>query len=163
MPDFHILPATERDVPVILELIRGLADFERLGHEVVASEELLRESLFGGRADAEVVIAWAGERQPAGFALFFHNYSTFLARRGLFLEDLFVRPEFRGQGLGRQLLAHLAAIAVARGCGRFEWNVLDWNEAAIRFYRSVGAEPMSDSTTYRVTGDALEKLATSGQ
>ena len=155
---FLIRPATERDVSAILELIRGLAEFERLGHEVVATEARLRESLFGDRRDAEVVIAWAGE-EAAGFALFFHNYSTFLARRGLALEDLFVRPAWRGRGLGRLLLAHLAALAVARGCGRFEWSVLDWNEGAIRFYRSVGAEPMADWTTYRVTGEALKRLA----
>lgn len=160
MPEFQILPATERDVPVVLDLIRGLAEFERLGHEVVATEARLRESLFGPRPDAEVVIAWVGE-EAAGFALFFHNYSTFLASRGLFLEDLFVRPAWRGRGLGRRLLAHLAALAVERGCGRFEWNVLDWNEGAIRFYRSVGAEPMSDWTTFRVTGDALSQLARS--
>lgn len=157
-PSFRIVPAVERDVPVILDLIRGLAEFERLGHEVVASEEQLRASLFGARPDAEVVIAWSAET-AVGFALFFHNYSTFLARRGLFLEDLFVRPEWRGRGLGGRLLAHLAALAVERGCGRFEWNVLDWNEDAIGFYRSVGAEPMSDWTTFRVTGEALAKLA----
>ena len=160
MPEFQILPATERDVPVVLDLIRGLAEFERLGHEVVATEAKLRESLFGPRPDAEVVIAWVGD-EAAGFALFFHNYSTFLASRGLFLEDLVVRPAWRGRGLGRRLLAHLAALAVERGCGRFEWNVLDWNEGAIRFYRSVGAEPMSDWTTFRVTGDALSQLARS--
>lgn len=161
MPDFDIRPATEADVPIILELIRGLAEYERLSHEVVATEELLRESLFGPRRDAEVVIAWAGEgrKEAAGFALYFHNYSTFLARRGLALEDLFVRPEWRGRGLGRRLLAHLAAVAVERGCGRLEWAVLDWNEGAIRFYRSVGAVPMSDWTTYRVTGEALHQLA----
>lgn len=155
---FRILPAAERDVPVILELIRGLAEFERLSDAVVATEARLRDSLFGPRPDAEVVIAWAGD-EAAGFALFFHNYSTFLGRRGLALEDLFVRPAWRGQGLGRRLLAHLAALALERDCGRFEWSVLDWNEGAIRFYRSVGAEPMSDWTTYRVTGSALERLA----
>ena len=159
--DFEILAATEADVPVILELIRGLAEYERLPHEVVATEERLRESLFGARPEAEVVIAWSREEpgEAAGFALFFHNYSTFLARRGLALEDLFVRPRWRGRGLGRRLLAHLAALAVERGCGRFEWAVLDWNEGAIRFYRSVGDVPMSDWTTYRVTGEALSRLA----
>jgi len=164
MPDvsadqFRLLPASERDVPVILELIRGLADYERLAHEVVATEAGLRVSLFGPRPDAEVVIAWAGD-DAAGFALFFHNYSTFLGRRGLALEDLFVRPAWRGKGLGRRLLTHLAAIAVERGCGRFEWSVLDWNEGAIRFYRSVGARPMDDWTTFRLSGEALERLAT---
>ena len=163
MPDapadvFRLAPATERDVPVILDLIRGLADYERLAHEVVATEERLRASLFGPRPHAEVVIAWAGD-EAAGFALFFHNYSTFLARRGLALEDLFVRPAWRGRGLGRRLLAHLAALAVERACGRFEWSVLDWNEGAIRFYRSVGARPMDDWTTFRLTGAALERLA----
>jgi GNAT superfamily N-acetyltransferase len=158
---FRIIPATERDVAVILDLIRGLAEYERLPNEVVATEERLRESLFGPRPDAEVVIAWAGE-EAAGFALFFHNYSTFLGRRGLALEDLFVRPRWRGQGLGRRLLAHLAALAVERGCGRFEWSVLDWNEGAIRFYRSVGAVAMDDWTTYRLTGAPLEALAVEG-
>jgi GNAT superfamily N-acetyltransferase len=159
---FRTIPATERDVAVVLELIKGLAEYERLPHEVVATEERLRESLFGARPDAEVVIAWAGE-EAAGFALFFHNYSTFLGRRGLALEDLFVRPRWRGQGLGRRLLAHLAALAVERGCGRFEWSVLDWNEGAIRFYRSVGAVPMADWTTYRLTGAPLEALAAEGR
>ena len=163
MPDaplgqFRLAPATARDVPVILELIRGLAEYERLAHEVVATEEGVRASLFGARPDAEVVIAWVGE-EPAGFALFFHNYSTFLGRRGLALEDLFVRPAWRGRGLGRRLLAHLAALAIARGCGRFEWSVLDWNEGAIRFYRSVGARALDDWTTFRLTGEALDRLA----
>ncbi|MFL5574359.1 MAG: GNAT family N-acetyltransferase [Gemmatimonadaceae bacterium] len=165
MPDiatFRIVAATERDVPHILELIKGLAEYERLPHEVVATEERLRESLFGPRPDAEVVVAWAGE-EAAGFALFFHNYSTFLGRRGLALEDLFVRPRWRGQGLGRRLLAHLAALAVERRCGRFEWSVLDWNEGAIRFYRSVGAVAMDDWTTYRLTGAPLESLAAEGR
>ena len=154
----RIVPATVRDVPLILELIRGLAEYERLAHEVVATEELLRETLFGARPGAEVVIAYVGD-EAAGFALFFHNYSTFLGRPGLALEDLFVRPAWRGRGVGRTLLAHLAALAVERGCGRFEWQVLDWNEDAIGFYRRVGAVPMSDWTTYRLTGEALRRLA----
>lgn len=153
-----IRPARESDVPVILSLIRGLADYERLAHEVVATEDLLRESLFGAASQAEVIIAWSGE-SPAGFALFFHNYSTFLARRGIYLEDLFVRPEWRGHGIGKLLLARLAAMAIERGCGRLEWAVLDWNEPAIRFYRAVGARAMDDWTVFRVTGDALSALA----
>jgi GNAT superfamily N-acetyltransferase len=154
----QIRPATADDTPLIVELIRGLAEYERLAHECVATEERVRESLFGPRPDAEVVIAEVDGR-PAGFALFFHNYSTFLARRGLYLEDLFVFPQYRGRGVGRALLVHLARLAVARGCGRFEWWVLDWNEPAIRFYRSLGAVPMDDWTVYRLTGEALEKLA----
>jgi GNAT superfamily N-acetyltransferase len=154
----RIVPATEQQIPLILELIRGLAEYEKLGHEVVATEESLRASLFGPRPDAEVVIAYAGN-EPAGFALFFHNYSTFLGRRGLYLEDLFVKPPYRSRGVGRALLQHLARLAVERGCGRFEWWVLDWNQPAIRFYQSLGARPMSDWTVYRVTGDALAELA----
>ena len=154
----RIVPATERDVPLVLELIKGLAEYERLAHEVVATEAVLRETLFGARPGAEVVIAYAGE-EAAGFALFFHNFSTFLGRPGLALEDLFVRPAWRGRGIGRKLLAHLAALAVARGCGRFEWQVLDWNADAIAVYRRVGAVPMSDWTTYRLTGEALARLA----
>ena len=154
----QIRPATADDTPLIVELIRGLAEYERLAHECVATEERVRESLFGPRPDAEVVIAEVDGR-AAGFALFFHNYSTFLARRGLYLEDLFVFPQYRGRGVGRALLAHLARLAVARGCGRFEWWVLDWNAPAIRFYESLGARPMDDWTVYRLTGDALEKLA----
>ena len=159
--EFRIAAATERDVPLILELIKGLASYERLAHEVMATEDGLRATLFGARPDAEVVIAWAGD-EATGFALFFHNYSTFLGRRGLYLEDLFVRPAWRGRGLGRRLLAHLAALAVERGCGRFEWAVLDWNEDAIRFYRSVGAVSMDDWTTYRLTGEALARFASAG-
>lgn len=153
-----IRPARESDVPVILSLIRGLADYERLAHEVVATEDLLRESLFGVAPQAEVIIAWLGE-SPAGFALFFHNYSTFLARRGIYLEDLFVRAEWRGHGIGKLLLARLAAMAIERGCGRLEWAVLDWNEPAIRFYRAEGASAMDEWTVFRVTGDALTALA----
>ena len=154
----RIEPASEAQVPLILEFIRGLAEYEKLSDEVVATEASLRQSLFGPRPDAEVVIAYADD-EPAGFALFFHNYSTFLGRRGLYLEDLFVKPAFRGRGVGRALLQHLARVAVERGCGRFEWWVLDWNEPAIRFYQSLGARPMGDWTVYRLTGPALEALA----
>lgn len=161
MSDLTIRPATRGDVPVILELIRGLAEYEKLAHECVATEAALTETLFGARPQAEVVLALAGEA-PAGFALFFHNYSTFLAKRGIYLEDLFVRPEFRGRGIGRRLLGHLAALAVSRGCGRLEWSVLDWNTDAIRFYESLGAKAMEEWTVFRVAGDALTKLAGKG-
>lgn len=153
-------PATRADVPVILRLIQGLAEYERLAHECVATEAALTETLFGGRPQAEVVLAFADER-PAGFALFFHNYSTFLARHGIYLEDLFVFPEFRGRGIGKQLLQHLAALAVERKCGRLEWSVLDWNTDAIRFYESLGAKAMDEWTVYRVTGASLERLSRS--
>ena len=154
----RVRPAAPDDAPLIVELIHGLAEYERLAHECHATEERVRASIFGPRPDAEVVIAEVDGR-PAGFALFFHNYSTFLARRGLYLEDLFVYPEFRGRGVGRALLAHLARLAVERRCGRLEWWVLDWNEPAIGFYQSLGATPMDDWTVYRLTGDALERLA----
>ena len=153
-----ITPATEDDLPVILGFIEGLADYERLRHECVATTDKLRQTLFTARPAAEVVIARI-DGIPVGFALFFHSYSTFLAQRGLFLEDLFVNPDVRGQGVGRALLSHLAGIAVERNCGRFEWNVLDWNEPAINFYRSIGAVPMDEWTTFRLTGDALQQLA----
>jgi GNAT superfamily N-acetyltransferase len=156
-----IRPADPGDVPLILRFIRELAEYERLAHEVVASEDGLRETLFGPRPYAEVVIAEVGG-EPAGFALFFHNYSTFLGRPGMYLEDLYVRPEMRGRGTGRALLAHLARLAVERGCGRLEWWVLDWNEPAIRFYRALGAQPMDDWTVFRVAGDALQRLAGEG-
>lgn len=152
--------ATVDDVPLILALIRGLAEYERLAHECVATEELLRTSLFGARPDAEVAIAEA-DGEAAGFALFFHNYSTFLARRGIYLEDLFVWPRLRGRGIGRALLVHLARLAVERGCGRLEWSVLDWNEPAIRFYRSLGAEAKDEWTVMRVAGEGLTRLARS--
>lgn len=150
--------AVPDDAPLILTLIKGLAEYERLADSVVATETLIRESLFGDRPEAEVLIAEV-DGVAAGFALFFHNYSTFLARRGLYLEDLFVFPAFRGHGVGTRLLARLAAIAVERGCGRFEWSVLDWNSDAIGFYRGLGAESMDDWTTFRLTGDALSALA----
>ena len=157
----EIRPATEDDVPIILSLIRELAEYERLSHEVVATEGLLRESLFGERRGAEVLIACC-KGAPAGFALFFHSFSTFLGRPGIYLEDLYVKPEFRGRGIGRALLTHLARLAKERGCGRLEWSVLDWNEPAIKLYKSIGAVPMDEWTVYRVTGEALETLATRG-
>jgi GNAT superfamily N-acetyltransferase len=156
-PGVTLRTAIIDDVPVILRCIRGLAEYERLAHECVATEELLRESLFGDAPAAQVVLAMVGE-EPAGFALWFRNYSTFLAKPGIYLEDLFVFPAFRGRGIGRTLLEHLARIAVSRGYGRLEWAVLDWNVDAIRFYESLGAVPMSDWTTYRVTGAALTAL-----
>jgi len=153
-----IRPAIEPDVPLILGFIRDLATYEHLEHEVVATEATLREALFGPRPYAEVAFACLGGR-PVGFALFFHNFSTFLGRPGIYLEDLFVRPEARGRGVGRRLLSWLAATAMSRNCGRLEWAVLNWNEPSIRFYRSLGAVPMSEWTTYRVTGPALSSLA----
>lgn len=158
--DVRIVPARERDSATILSLIKGLAEYERLAHEVEATEEGVRESLFGDWPAAEVVLAYVGA-EVAGFALFFHNYSTFLGRRGLYLEDLFVLPAYRGRGVGRRLLSHLARVAIERKCGRLEWWVLDWNESAIRFYKSIGARPMDDWTVYRVDGDALSRLADS--
>ena len=158
MSGMAIRPATREDVPVILELIRGLAEYEKLAHECVATEGAIRESLFGARPQAEVLIALA-DGMPAGFALFFPNYSTFLAKPGIYLEDLFVKPAFRGRGIGKALLAHLAKLAVERHCGRLEWSVLDWNQDAIRFYGSLGAKAMDEWTVYRVTGRALTQFA----
>jgi GNAT superfamily N-acetyltransferase len=158
VPVFRIERATERDVPLILRLIKGLAEYEKLTDEVRATEDDLRRSLFGPNPAAEVVVGYAGD-EPVGFALFFHNYSTFLARPGMYLEDLFVLPAWRGHGYGRQLLAHLATVAVERGCGRLEWAVLDWNEPAIGFYKRLGAKPLHDWTVFRVTGDGLDQLA----
>jgi GNAT superfamily N-acetyltransferase len=155
---FTLRVAVPADVPTILRCIRGLAEYERLAHACVATEALLHETLFGAAPAAEVVLALQDD-EPAGFALWFRSYSTFLARPGIYLEDLFVFPEFRGQGLGRRFLGHLAAIAVQRGYGRLEWAVLDWNVDAIRFYESLGAVAMGEWTTYRVSGDALGRLA----
>jgi GNAT superfamily N-acetyltransferase len=153
-----IRPATIDDVPTIARMIRALAEYERLSHEAVFREEALREHLFGPRKYAEVVFAEeAGE--VVGFALFFHNFSTFLAKPGLYLEDLFVVPERRGRGHGEALLRHLAKLAVERGCGRFEWAVLDWNADAIQFYERLGAVPMKEWRIFRLTGDALARLA----
>jgi GNAT superfamily N-acetyltransferase len=152
--------ATERDVPLILRLIKALAEYERMSGDVIATEDGLRRTLFGPHPAAEVVVGYAGD-EPAGFALFFHNYSTFLGKPGLYLEDLFVVPAFRGRGYGKALLVHLAKLAVERDCGRFEWSVLDWNEPAIGFYKKLGAKPMDGWTIFRVTGDALRELAAS--
>jgi GNAT superfamily N-acetyltransferase len=155
---FLIAPATPRDTAHVLEMIQGLADYERLRHLCVATEAGLREALFAPKPAAEVVLGWEDAR-PVAFALFFHNFSTFLGRKGLYLEDLFVQPASRGKGYGRALLVHLARIAVERGCGRFEWAVLDWNTSAIGFYESLGAAVLPDWRITRVTGTALERLA----
>ena len=159
-PAFRLEPATERDLALILRFISELGAYEQLTHEVTATEEDLRESLFGLQPAAEVVIAYAGE-EPAGFAVYFPTFSTFLGRRGLYLEDLFVVPGWRGRGLGRRLLAYVARVAVERGCGRLEWAVLDWNELALGVYRKIGARPMSEWTVQRLTGAALRDLASS--
>jgi GNAT superfamily N-acetyltransferase len=161
VPELEIRAATEDDVPLILSLIKELAGYERLSHEAVATEETLRASLFGERQVAETLLAHLGD-DPAGFALFFYNFSTFLDRPGIYLEDLYVRPEYRGAGVGRALLVHLAGLARHRDCGRLEWSILDWNEPAIGFYESIGASPVSGWTVYRVTGRALEELAARG-
>lgn len=153
-----IRPATPADTDLILAFIRELANYERLAHEVVATAEGLRETLFGARRYAEVLLAFSGEA-PAGFALFFHNYSTFLGCPGIYLEDLYVRPDRRGQGIGGALLARLARTALERGCGRLEWWVLDWNRPAIEVYERLGARAMDEWTVYRLTGAALERLA----
>ncbi|HKD06658.1 MAG TPA: GNAT family N-acetyltransferase [Bryobacteraceae bacterium] len=157
MTGTSIVAATDRDVPLILEMIRGLAEYERLSHLVTATEDLLRESLFGKRAAAEVLLAYDGDACE-GFALFFSNYSTFLGMPGIYLEDLFVKPHARGKGLGRALLREIARLAVERGCGRVEWSVLDWNEPSIGFYKKLGAVPMDEWTVFRLTGEALERL-----
>jgi len=158
MSDFQIKQAVEKDVPVILRLIQGLAEYERLSHEAVVTEELLRANLFGDRPVAEVLLGYHQDK-PVSFAVFFHNFSTFLGKPGMYLEDLFVIPEMRGKGFGRAMLVHLAGIARERKCGRFEWSVLDWNEPAIQFYLKLGAIPMNDWTIFRVAGEALERLA----
>lgn len=154
----QIRKALATDCALILEFIKGLAEYEKLSHEVVATHELLHENLFGPQPKAEVLIAeWDGK--PAGFALFFHNFSTFLGRPGIYLEDLFVLPALRGHGIGKALLKHLAQIAVERNCGRLEWSVLDWNKPAIDFYVSIGAGPMDEWTMYRLTGEKLKSFA----
>jgi GNAT superfamily N-acetyltransferase len=156
--DIRIAPATISDVPLILQFIRDLADYEQLSEACVATQDGLRSQLFGPDAVAHTVIAYAGD-DPAGFALYFFSFSTFLAKPGLYLEDLFVRPAWRKRGIGRLLLSHLAGIAVERGCGRMEWAVLNWNEMALRVYRAIGAQPMNEWTVQRLTGAALTSLA----
>jgi GNAT superfamily N-acetyltransferase len=153
----RIRPAEPADVPVIADLIQQLARFEKLEKDVVLTEELVAAGLFGARPYAEAVLA-EEDGQPVGFALFFHNFSTFLARPGLYLEDLFVLPDHRSRGVGRSLLAHLAQLAIERGCGRMEWAVLNWNRDAISFYQRLGARPNSEWTVYRLTGESLRAL-----
>jgi GNAT superfamily N-acetyltransferase len=155
--NFRLHHATEHELPIVLALIKDLAEYEKLSHAVVATEKILRESLFERRA-AEAVIGYACD-EPAGFAIYYRTFSTFLGVPGMYLEDLYVIPKFRRQGLGHQLLTHLARIADERGYGRMEWSVLDWNELAIGFYKSLGATPMDEWTVYRLSGDALRKLA----
>lgn len=155
---FRLRRAVEADVPLILRFIHELAKYEKLSTEVVATEEVLRASLFGERRGAEVVLGFEDE-EPVAFALFFHNFSTFLGRPGLYLEDLFVDPQARGKGYGRVLLAHLARLALKRGCGRLEWWVLDWNEPAWHFYASIGARPMEEWTVHRMDETAMRSLA----
>ncbi len=157
--DFIIRNATATDVPLIMSFIKELAEYEKLSSEVIATEEILTESLFGERSSsAEVVIGYY-KKKPVAFALFFHNFSTFLGKPGLYLEDLFVNPEMRGKGIGKVLISYLACLAKERGCGRFEWWVLDWNKPAIQFYQSIGARPMDEWTVQRVDGEALDQLA----
>ncbi|HEY7216865.1 MAG TPA: GNAT family N-acetyltransferase [Candidatus Binatia bacterium] len=158
---FHIQAATKADVPVIFSFIQKLADYERLSHEVTATEKSLTETLFGRRRTAEVAIGYF-KRKPVGFVLFFHNYSTFLGQPGIYIEDLFVDEEFRRRGFGSALLRYVATLATDRSCGRLEWSVLDWNEPAVNFYKKIGAVPMSEWTVFRVTGEKLAKLAAAG-
>ena len=158
MRAIRITPATEQDASAILDMIRALAEYEGLAHVVTATEERIRESLFGPKPAAEAVLAFY-DAECAGFALFFPNYSTFLAQPGIYLEDLYVKPHFRGKGIGFALLQHVARLAIARGCGRVEWGVLDWNQPSIDFYKRLGATPQDEWTKYRLTGEAIERLA----
>jgi len=158
MSEFRVTAAVPADVPQILDLIRGLAEYEQLSHICIATNADIHAALFADKPSAEVVMAWHADT-VAGFALFFHNFSTFLGRPGLYLEDLYVRPEFRGRGYGRSLLLHLASLAVERRCGRFEWSVLDWNAPAIGFYEALGASVLPEWRICRATGKALERMA----
>jgi GNAT superfamily N-acetyltransferase len=158
MANIRIVQATEADLPVVLDLIRAFADYVKLSDSVAATEEHLRRTLFDVKPAAEVLLAHY-EDECAGFAVFFSNYSTFLAQKGIYLEDLYVKPHLRGHGIGLAILKHLARLATERGCGRMEWGVLDWNQSAILFYRNLGATPLEQWTKYRLTGEALERLA----
>lgn len=158
IPEFVIHEATATDVPLILSFIKGLGEYEKLNHEVVATEEGLCESLFGENPKAEVILGFY-QNEPVAFALFFHNFSTFLGKPGLYLEDLFVKPEYRGKGFGKVILTYLAKLTRERNCGRLEWSVLDWNEPALKFYRSIGSRRMDEWTVQRLDGENLEKLA----
>lgn len=162
MRAFEIKLATQKDVPLILTFIKELAEYEKLPHEVVATVDILNETLFGKNAHAEVIIGYDNET-PSSFAVFFQTFSTFLGRPGLYLEDIYVKPELRGKGIGKKMLRYLANIAIERGLARFEWSVLDWNKDAIHFYKSLGAKAMDEWTVYRVTGEALQRLAKSDQ
>ncbi len=157
---FELRTPTKDEVHLVVGFIHELAEYEKLAHECLISEEALRESLFGSRPYAETLLAFL-DGVPFGFCLYFHNFSTFLGKPGLYLEDLYIQPEYRNRGFGKLILAHLAALAIERGCGRFEWAVLDWNEPSIAFYQKIGAEPMNDWTVQRLTGDALHALAVS--
>jgi GNAT superfamily N-acetyltransferase len=157
IPGYQIRVATQTDLPTILSFIKKLADYEKLSQEVVATEALLKETLFGARRTAEIAIGYLNDT-PVGFVLFFHNFSTFLGRPGIYIEDLFVEEKFRRRGFGGALLRYVARLAVERKCGRLEWSVLDWNQPAINFYKKLGAIPMDEWTVFRVTGDSLQKL-----
>ena len=159
MENIRIVPAQVADVPIILGMIRALAEYEQLTHEVTETEQDLRQALFGPRPAGEVVLAYSGA-VPVGFALFFHNFSTFLGKQGLYLEDLFVVPEWRGRGVGKQLFEYVASVADSRQCGRLEWTVLDWNESAIAFYRSMGAHVLDEWRICRLTGHELRAVST---
>jgi len=156
--EFIIKETTASDVPLILNFIKGLAEYEKLSHEVIATEDGLRETLFGDNPKAEVIFG-VYKNEPVAFALFFHNYSTFLGKPGIYLEDLYVKPEYRGKGFGKIMLSYLAKLATDRNCGRLEWSVLDWNKPALKFYKSIGAKKMDEWTTQRLDGKSLDDLA----
>ncbi len=160
MSEFVIKRADENDASVVLSLIKELAEYEKLLHEVVATEQMLKENLLNKHSNMEVILGYL-DHKPVAFAIYFHNFSSFLGRKGIYLEDLFVKPEARGLGLGKKILIYLARLAKERGCGRLEWSVLDWNKPAIDFYKKLGAKPMDEWTVYRVTGEALDELASS--
>jgi GNAT superfamily N-acetyltransferase len=160
MLNIEIKPATIEDIPIILDFIKKLAEYEKLSHQVSATEQNLKNSLFSANPDAEVVLAYLNNK-PVAIAIFFHNYSTFLAKKGLYLEDLFVLKDYRNQGIGKKVLQYLAKLAIERDCGRFEWSVLDWNSSAISFYKNIGAEIKSEWLTTQLTGEALKSFAES--